>query len=262
MTKPMISIIIISYNNWTYTELCLKSIVENSNYPNYEIIIVDNASNNKTKQNLIAFSNKFDNIRIHDNPKNFGFAEANNIGARLARGDYLVFLNNDTIVSEGWLEQLLQHIQSITNAGMVGPVTNAIGNEAKITVDYEEPNIDTVNRFAKSRFEKYKGQYFKIENLALFCCIISKQLFEEVDGLDERYKIGMFEDDDLAMKIKQQGLNLYCAEDVFIHHFHGASFNKLSKIKQIIIFHINKHKFEAKWRTKWKPHKHRLNNSP
>jgi GT2 family glycosyltransferase len=258
--QPEVSIIILSYHNWTLTETCIRSIIENTTYPDYEIIIVDNASDPETQNNLRKISNQNDNIRVLFNPKNYSFAKANNLGASIAKGSFLVFLNNDTIVSEAWLSKLLFHIQNIPDAGMVGPVTNAIGNEAKIPVNYVNPSIDAVNKFAKIRSEQFSGQYFKIKNLALFCSIIPKQLFEKVGGLDERYKIGMFDDDDLAMKIKHLDLNLYCAEDVFIHHYHGGTFNKLSKIRQLLIFQINKYKFEKKWETKWVPHQNRPNN--
>jgi GT2 family glycosyltransferase len=257
MRTPMISIIVLSHNNWHYTETCIKSIYQNTRFPEFEIIIVDNASDQETRNSLGQLTAAHDNLSVIFNPKNYGFAKANNLGAKQAKGDYLVFLNNDTIVSEGWLGRLLSHLQNIPDAGMVGPVTNAIGNEAKIAVDYSEPTIEAVNQFANYRAEHFSGQYFKIRNLALYCSIISKELFDRIGGLDERYKIGMFEDDDLAMVILQEGLFLYCAEDVFIHHFHGASFNKLSLLKRIVIFHINKYKFERKWRTKWIIHQNR-----
>jgi GT2 family glycosyltransferase len=261
MKKPTTSIIILSFNNWPFTKTCISSIYQNTLSPEFEVIIVDNASKQETRNSLQKLSEEYENLTVLNNPKNYGFAKANNQGAKLAKGDYLVFLNNDTIVSPGWLEKLLSHLQNIPDAGMVGPVTNAIGNEAKIDVDYVEPTLEAVDRIGELRTKLFSGRYFKIKVLALFCCIIPKQLFEEIEGLDERYKIGTFEDDDLAMKIYQRGLNLYCAEDVFIHHYHGASFNKLSLTKRLILFQVNKFKFERKWRTKWEPHQNRSSNN-
>jgi GT2 family glycosyltransferase len=138
---------------------------------------------------------------------------------------------------------------------MVGPVTNSIGNEAKIDVTYEK--LDEINSFAARRAIKYSGETFEIKVLALFCSIISHDLFDQVGGLDELYKVGMFEDDDLAMKICEQGLKLLCAEDVFIHHFHGASFKKLDNKEYQDIFKRNKQIFEEKWNTTWISHRHK-----
>jgi GT2 family glycosyltransferase len=87
--------------------------------------------------------------------------------------------------------------------------------------------------------------------------MISRDLFNRLGGLDEQFRVGMFEDDDLAMKINQAGLQLLCAEDVFIHHFHGASFNKIEDQELQRIFYENKLKFETKWGIKWQPHQNR-----
>ncbi len=260
MISQTISIIIISYNNLALTKTCLQSIFKNTHFHNYEIILVDNASDQATRDYLETLEKNDDRVNVVFNQKNLGFAKANNQGARFAAGEYFVFLNNDTIVSNGWLSRLHAHLKNIPDAGMVGPVTNAIGNEAKVPVNYTEPTIEAINQFATYRAEKYAGQFFQIKNLALYCCMISRLLFEQVGGLDERYHIGMFEDDDLAMKIKLRGLKLYCVEDVFIHHFHGASFNQLSKLKRMVLFQINKFKYERKWHTKWIPHQTRQND--
>jgi len=90
--------------------------------------------------------------------------------------------------------------------------------------------------------------------------MISRDLFLRLDGLDEQYRVGMFEDDDLAMKLKQEGLQLLCAEDVFIHHFHGASFNKIENQELQQIFRENRSKFERKWGVEWQPHVNRKNS--
>jgi len=252
---PKISIIIVTYNNLNLTKMCLDSIQNNTEYPNYEVIVVDNASSDTTTEYLDQYKESHENIRIVKNDRNLGFATANNVGFKIATGDYIVFLNNDTIVTPGWLYNLSLHLIKNPGVGMVGPVTNAIGNEAKIDIDYN--NLDEINFFAARRSAKYSGISFTIRVLALYCSIISRDFFASLGGLDEQFHVGMFEDDDLAMKINQAGLQLLCAEDVFIHHFHGASFNKIENQEVQRIFIENKLKFETKWGIKWQPHQNR-----
>lgn len=252
---PKISIIILSYDNLDYTKLCLASVENNTAYPNYEMIIVDNGSQKETVTFIKEFASGHPNVKLHLNEKNLGFAKANNQGFRQSDGDYIVFLNNDTIVTPGWLHRLLHHLKQHPEGGMVGPVTNDIGNEAKIDVNYSE--LSDIQNFATFRAKDYWGKSFSIKVLALYCCMISRELFTSVGGLDERYEIGMFEDDDLSMKVRQKGLDLRCAEDVFIHHFHGVSLNKLAEEDYQKIFEENKRKFEKKWGIKWESHQYR-----
>jgi GT2 family glycosyltransferase len=254
---PKISIIVVTFNKIEYTKLCLESILNNTEYPNYEIIIVDNASVDGTVEYLEGFKNTNSYITFIRNDRNLGFAAANNLGARSSSGDYLVLLNNDTIVTPGWLHRLVIHLKKYSKAGMVGSVTNAIGNEAKIQVNYTE--LSDINYFAARRAQKYNGISFRIRVLALYCAMISRDLYEQLGGLDERYYVGMFEDDDLALKIQHAGFYLQCAEDVFIHHFHGASFNQFENQELQRIFHENRRKFEDKWDVTWQPHKTRPN---
>jgi len=257
---PKISIIIVTYNNLDYTKLCIESVFSNTYYPNYEVIIVDNASVDDTPEyfgNLLKTTNR---LKIIKNLENKGFAAANNQGAAISDGEYLVFLNNDTYVTPGWLNGLYKHIINNPKIGLLGPVTNNTSNEARIEVPYanlrpSDLSVKEVLKFSQLYTIENKGQIFDIRMLALFCVIIRKELFEQVGGLDERFGIGLFEDDDLAMKIRQMGLEIKCAEDVFVHHFMRASFSKLSQIEYKKLFLENKKKYEEKWKMTWIPHK-------
>ncbi len=252
---PKISIIVVTFNKLDYTRMCLESVVQNTEYPNYEIVIVDNASVDGSPEYIREFMEQNRDVTFIQNKKNLGFATANNMGANIAGGDYFVFLNNDTIVTPGWLQGLWFCLKKYPSAGMVGSVTNAIGNEAKIDVDYKE--LSGINLFAARRANKYRGLAFEIQVLALYCAMISRQLYDQLGGLDERYQVGMFEDDDLALKIHKENLTLICAQEVFIHHFHGVSFNQFEDQELQRIFHENKARFEQKWGVVWQPHRNR-----
>jgi GT2 family glycosyltransferase len=249
------SIIVVTYNNLDYTRLCLESIYKKTVYPNYEVIVVDNASIDGTVEFLKTFGTGHPNFASIFNEMNEGFASANNRGIAAATGEYIVFLNNDTIVTRGWLSGLINHLRH-PQVGIVGPVTNFSGNESRIEVDYRSP--DEMEGFAERYTRAHEGQTFEISMLALFCIAMRRSvIIDEVGLLDERFGIGMFEDDDYALRVKQKGYKVICAEDVFVHHWGRASFSKLSQEEYQRLFDENRRKFEEKWGMQWEPHRSR-----
>ena len=153
-------IIIVTYNNLDYTRLTLKSILEKTAYPDYEVIVVDNGSADDLKRFLLAASEEHPTIRVMFNGRNAGFSAANNIGIALAAPEsrYLVLLNNDTIVTPGWLATLVDHLHD-PRIGLVGPVTNFIGNEARIRVPYR--GLDEIDAFALRYTRAHRGQILR-----------------------------------------------------------------------------------------------------
>jgi GT2 family glycosyltransferase len=248
---PKVSVIIAMHNNIRLNKLCLSSILRKTDYPNYEIIVVDNASTDGSREFALELSNKDNRVKVVLNRENESFAKANNRGLDSCSGDYVVFLNNDTIVTRGWITRLLRHLNNDPGIGIIGPVSNAVGNEAKIDVSYKSPvGIDD---FARPYCREHDGETFEIPMLALFCAMIKRTLLETVGRLDERYDVGMFEDDDLSMCIKKAGYRIVCARDVFIHHFQLGTFKLLAPGAYKRIFETNRERFEDKW-GQWKPH--------
>jgi len=250
---PKVSIIIVSFNNLQYLKPCIESIFEYSNYPNIEVIAVDNGSMDGSAEYLKGEKEE-GRIEAILNPKNFGFAKANNQGIQLSSGEYIILLNDDVIVTQNWISRLISYLNH-PHIGIVGPVTNEIGNEAKIETTYS--SIDEMRKWAVEYTRRHKNRYFEIKMLALFCVAFKKSLLDEVGLLDERFEIGMFEDDDFSLRIKEAGYKTICAEDIFIHHFGKASFKKLEEEEYLRIFNKNKELFESKWNMKWEPHKYR-----
>lgn len=248
------SIIIVTYNNLPLTRLCLESLFRNTDYPNYEVIVVDNNSSDETPRYLSKLNRLYDNLKIILNETNFGFAKANNLGIRESSGDYIVLLNNDTITPRGWLSRLLKHLDD-PKIGIVGPMTNFVGNEAKAQVNYK--TWAEMEEFAQDHTWKNHERIADIHMLAMFCLAMRRDAFEEIGELDERFGIGMFEDDDYSMRAKQKGYRVVCAADAFTHHFGQAAFGKLIRTGHYDhIFNENREKFERKWNVKWEPHKY------
>jgi GT2 family glycosyltransferase len=252
-----VSIIIVTYNNIQLNKLCIESILNKTDYPNYEIIVVDNNSTDGTADYLKSLQSKFDFIKAIHNTKNEGFAKANNFGVKVSKGDYIVFLNNDTVVTKSWLTKFTSYLNRYREIGLIGPVTNFCGNEAKIETSYEE--LRDMDVFAYNRSLLYEGKFFEIKMLALYCVAMRRETIEKVGLLDERFGIGLFEDDDYSHRVKHKDYKIVCAEDIFIHHFGQASFNKLIKNgKYREIWKQNQQLFEEKWGVKWETHKHKI----
>lgn len=256
--EPRVSVIVLTYNNLAFTEACLFSIEAYSDYSNLEVIVVDNASSDGSRewlQHWVAQDSAAGHQRrLILNEANLGFSAGNNVGLRAGTGEVLVILNNDTYVTPGWVRTLCAHLRRDPQLGLIGPVTNNIGNEAKLDIEYG----DMVEMIRKSGdyARAHPGQSLMLRNTAFFCVMMPRRVFAAVGDMDENFGVGFFEDDDYCRRVERLGLRIACAEDVFVHHHLSASFDKLgAKFKQEL-FERNKVIYEAKWGA-WTPHSYR-----
>jgi GT2 family glycosyltransferase len=251
-TSARASIIVVTYNNLALTKLCLESLFRNTEDPSYELIVVDNQSVDGTPGYLREMAARHANMQLILNETNHGFAKANNQGLARATGDYLVLLNNDTVVPPGWLSRLLWHLRD-PQVGLVGPFTNFAGNEAKIPVPYR--SWAEMEIFARQRARALERQIAEIPMLAMFCVALRREIFEKIGQLDEQFGIGLFEDDDYSLRARRAGYRVICAADVYVHHFGRAAFGTLMRRKAYDnLFDVNRAKYEAKWGFDWTPH--------
>jgi GT2 family glycosyltransferase len=251
------SVVVVTYNNLVYTRLCLESLLANADPPGYEVIVVDNGSTDGTPEYLGRLRRQHPQVRVVSNPANLGFARANNQGLARATGDLLVLLNNDTIVPHGALTRLLGHLRDPA-IGLIGPVTNRTGNEAQIEAPYR--TYGELARFARDHARAHAPTGVDLRMLAMFCVALRRDVYEGVGPLDERFGIGLFEDEDYALRVRAAGYRVVCAEDVFVHHFGQASIGKLARTGEYgELFHANRRRWEEKWRTPWQPYQRRPN---
>jgi GT2 family glycosyltransferase len=184
-----------------------------------------------------------------------GFAASNNQALSAARGELFVMLNNDTIVPPGWLEGLAAHLDD-PGVGLAGPVTNRAGNEAQIETDYR--TYGEFLDFAAARAGRGRGERSELRVATMFCAAMRRAVFKEIGPLDERFEIGLFEDDDYSMRVRKAGYRVVCAEDVFVHHFGQASIGKLAAEGRYgELFHANRRRWEEKWQQPWQPYEKR-----
>jgi GT2 family glycosyltransferase len=249
------SVVVVSYDNFALTRLCLESVLAATTGSAYELIVVDNGSRDGTRGYLRTLERRFPQVRVIANAENGGFPRACNQGLATANGELLVLLNNDTIVPPGWLARLEEHARR-PEVGLVGPVTNRIGNEAEIPVEYV-----TYGGFlaeAATRADEFAGVASPLPMPAMFCIAFRRDVFDRIGPLDERFGLGTLEDDDYARRAAACGLELLCAEDVLVHHFGEASFGRLVPSGRYIeILDENRRLFEEKWGDAWRPYDRR-----
>lgn len=208
------SIIIPTYNKIELTKKCLKSLFLNTK-GDFEIIVVDNASGDGTKEYL----QKEERVTKIYNSKNVGFSKANNRAAKSAKGEILVFLNNDTEVQPGWIEGIEKIFNEEKNIGAVG--VKMLFPDGKIQhagVVISEDHIPRhIYRLFPAKDPKVnKKREFQAVTAA--CIAIPKIVFEKIGGFDEGFTNGL-EDVDLCLKIKKAGYRIvYQPESVVIHH--------------------------------------------
>ena len=253
-SDPLVSVIIVTWNNLELTKDAVNSVLADNSYQNIELVIVDNASSDETPAYLQELESREGRVRVILNDENTGFAKGNNIGLKAAKGEYLILLNNDTIVTNGWVRTFVNHLRNNPDIGLLGPVTNNIGNEARVQTSYESKADMPREAFRITRSRA--GEVFDMNVAAFFCCIFPRSIFEQVGLLDENFGRGFFEDDDYCQRVRQCGYRICCASDVFVHHHLSAGFSMVGSSQRQALFEENKAYYESKW-GEWTPHRYR-----
>ena len=251
--KPHVSIVLLCWNHWDQTKRCIESVLNNSNYPYFELIVVNNNSTDNTKDGLKYYENNYDFIKVVNNKQNYGFARGMNIGALYSKYEYIILLNNDTVVSENWLYPLVKPL-ILDNYNIGSPITNNCGNEVKQFITYN--NVDDLLQKAKKY--QYNNSYnvCEIYRTPFFCPILKKHDYFAVGMLDEKYGLGGWEDDDIIEKIKKYNPQnrLYYTYGSFVYHMESLTMSDTNtKGKEWTKQNNNQEIFEKKWERKWIP---------
>lgn len=239
------SVILVTWNQLAYTRLCLDSLRLRTFEP-IEIIVVDNASTDGTLEYLRSQPE----IRLIENTENRGFPAAVNQGMAIARGQQLLLLNNDTIVTTGWLTRMLEVLNTDPQVGLVGPVSNCVSGPQQVPVSYDD--LSAIDGFAWNWSKQHHQERYSLERLVGFCLLIRRETYEALGGLDERFGIGNFEDDDYCVRARTAGYKVIVAVDSFVHHFGHRSF-LASDLDFGALLEENRVKFEEKWASRLKP---------
>ena len=207
---PMCSVIVLNYNGKNHLKRCLNSLLK-QNYQNYEIILVDNAS---TDGSVNFVKKNYPRIRIIENKKNLGYAEGNNTGIRVANGEYIVILNNDTEVDNEWLRELTVKARDEEKVGVVGGKIYWMNEPNKIQSIGGKLHIWNNFLFFGTRLganEIDVGQYEEQREIdyAMGCAfLIKKKVLDKIGLFDSEYFI-YNEEIDLQYQVKKIGYKMF-----------------------------------------------------
>ncbi|MGO4972015.1 glycosyltransferase [[Clostridium] aminophilum] len=218
--NPMVSIVIPVYNQIHYTYLCLQSILEHTTDVTYEVIIADDVSKDAT-EHLTEF---VENVVICRNATNQGFLRNCNNAAKSARGKYVMFLNNDTQVTEGWLSSLVNLIESDDSIGMVG--SKLVYPDGRLQeaggIIWSDGSGWNYGRLDDS--DKPEYNYVKdVDYISGAAILLSTELWKEIGGFDDRFAPAYCEDSDLAFEVRRHGKRVVYQPLSKVIHFEGVS---------------------------------------
>ncbi|SFU46642.1 hypothetical protein SAMN05216480_104139 [Pustulibacterium marinum] len=233
-TTPLVSIITINYNESAVT-LDLLASLRNISYSNVEIIVVDNASPN---DNPKVLKEQYPEITLIESTENLGFAGGNNLGIKAAKGDYYLFINNDTIVPENFIEPLVETLLNDASIGMVSPKIKFHWDDSLIQyAGYTPMSHWTIRNHSIGYHSKDDGTFDtpgETESIHGAAMMVPKSVVEKVGMMTEIYFL-YYEEHDWAAMIKKAGYKIYYQPKAFILHKESVSTGKFSPLKTYYI---------------------------
>jgi len=225
--KPLISIIILNYNAGNLLIDCVSSI-EKSAYTNFEIILVDNVSKDNSHKKC---KEKFPTIKLIENNKNLGYCEGNNVGLRMARGEYVVILNPDTIVDNNWLDELLKAYEN-NGEGLYQPKFLATSDNSMLLSTGQMIQLFGFG-YSRSKGNKDENLFEQIEQIDYAsgtCLFTSKEILKKI-GLFDPFLFAFHDDLELCWRAALNRIkSFYVPKSIVYHPIEGTSF-KWSPLK-------------------------------
>jgi len=247
LSLEVVSVIIVTWNSEKEISNCLSSLRND-----LEVIVVDNCSQDRTKE---IVRKRFPNVKLLENPSNLGFAEANNRGIRVAKGEYILLLNPDTVVREGSIEKMVEFMNTHPDVGVIGP--KLLNRDGSIQPSCREfPSYKNILFELTGiprvfpRLSLWRMGYFNHNTLREVdqpmgaCLLIRRDLLREIGGFDETFPIFM-NDVDLCYRIKNRGWKVLFFPEAEVFHFKGKSTQRL-KARKIIIAHRSLYQYFKK----------------
>ncbi len=229
-------IIIPVWNHLAFTKDCIESIKNNTSVE-YRLIIVDNASDDQTRVYLESLKSSGElPLTLIRNNENLGFVKAVNQGISLSLAPLVCLLNNDTLVTKGWLEEMEVIANSSGDIGIVNPSSNNLG---------QKPAAGEPLELYADKIRHLAGQCVELGAAVGFCMMIKKEVINKIGLFDEIYGMGNFEDTDFSRKAVNAGYRCVRACGAYVYHRENSSFGKIKTFNED--FNRNKEIFEFRW---------------
>jgi GT2 family glycosyltransferase len=244
------SIVVPCCGQLEYTKLCVPSLLKHTRQP-FELIFLDISSLDGTAEYLAGLDAAAPiRVELVRTATDLGINDAVQEALKLARGEFIVLLNNDALVTDAWLNQLTGLAQMTPAIGLVGPMSNyAVPPQLVEKVSYRIRSqgagdrgqktenrgqrtenrgwlvdVDAVDAFARKWREEHKGKWIEAERLGGFCLLIKREVLKRIGHLREAGDLALFDTDLLCQKARQAGFTLACCKDLFVHHFGTRTF--------------------------------------
>jgi len=242
---PRVSIVIPAFNHLAHTAACLDSLARARVDTPFEVIVVDDQSSDDTPDRLRGVAG----LRLLRNEENQGFIRSCNRGAAEAEGDYVLFLNNDTQVGDGWLDALLETFVQRPDAGLVG--ARLVYPDGTLQecggIVFRDGSGWNYGRGDDPERPEYQALR-EVDYCSGACIVLPRALYTDLGGFDERYVPAYYEDTDLAFRVREAGLKVYVQPRATVVHFEGVSsgtdIGSGTKRYQV----VNRETFLERWR--------------
>ena len=245
-----LSIIIVTWNTKDLLQKCLDSIYKTIHDITFEVIVIDNASEDDT---VVMLRGNFPHITLLKNSQNLGFGAANNQGLQIMRGRYALLLNSDTVLTIHAVEELFTFMETHPEAAMAcGQLLNADGSKQNSMASFPSlltlmTNMPLLEYLFPKRYPSKRYNYEKpieVDSGIGACLLVRKKAIDEVGMFDERYFF-FFEETDWAYQMKKAGWKIFHIPTAFIYHFQGQSIGR--NVRSRIEFYRSRYLFFRKW---------------
>lgn len=254
MSEKSLSIIIVNYKNYELTNKCIDSVISSMySVKDYEIIVIDNDSPNESYEEICKKFGDINNISVIKNSSNAGFGAANNLGAKEAKGEYVLFLNPDILIVDNAIEKMLEKIKKDNSIGLLSAKLLNADN----SLQYSCRRILPLKKFLLCRTpfsklassktkDKYNFEYLmkdfnhnlsnEVEWVMGACMLMRRDFFFDIGMFSKEYFM-YFEDVDLCYKVRRAGKKVYYLADAKLIHLHNQESTK--KISKMTMVHLN-----------------------